>query len=100
MILKKSRQSGTINVDELSTLQPTAGAFMAKVKTGGITARSGTTLGSGTANVLQITTGSTLSTTSLDVTVYNLGTTAAAVDDYVTIIQEHVTGKWILTAVS
>lgn len=99
-ILQKSRAGNEEPQLPLPPIQPTSGACMAQVKTGGISARSGTTAGSGDATILQIATGSALSTTSFEVTVYNLGTGTAAVNDYITIVQEHVTGKWFWTAVT
>lgn len=99
-ILKRSRSSQPARPQPLRDAEPLASAAIGKVKTGGLTARSGTTLGSGTVTVQQIASGSTISATSLDVTVYNLGTTAIAVDEYVSIVQEFVTGKWFATQIS
>jgi hypothetical protein len=60
-----------------------------------ITARSGTTLGSGTATLYDCTSG-TLTATSISETVYNLSTTSISTSTYVMIQREYITGLWLV----
>jgi hypothetical protein len=60
-----------------------------------ITARSGTTLGSGTATLYDCS-GGTLTATSISATIYNLSTTSIATSTYVTIEREYITGLWLV----
>lgn len=66
----------------------------AQVKTGGISALSGSTAGSGTVTI-QSSPSTTITATSIEVTAYNLDTHAYAAGEYITIAQEMSTGKWI-----
>jgi hypothetical protein len=60
-----------------------------------ITARSGTTLGSGTATLYDCS-GGTLTATSISETVYNLSTTSIATSRYIMIQREYITGLWLV----
>jgi len=60
-----------------------------------ITARSGTTLGSGTATFYRCT-GGTLTASSITATIYNLSTTSISTSTYVMIQREYITGLWLV----
>lgn len=65
------------------------------VKTGGVSARSGSTAGSGDVTIYKAET-STLATTGRDVTAYNLDDVAYSSGEYVTLMKEYSTGKWVV----
>lgn len=65
---------------------------------GTITARSGTTLGSGTVSLYH-NSGTTLSDSGTNVTAYNFGANSIAVSTYVQVEQFAPNGDWFVTAV-
>ncbi len=69
-----------------------AGSQLAKNGGSTIGARSGTTPGSGTVTLYQLV-GTTLTSTTVTVTAYNLSTTAIAANAYLVLTK--VDGKWI-----
>lgn len=97
-ILTKSRMAGH-SLHPSGHLEPKAGASFGIVQSGGISARSSTTAGSGTVTIYYLD-GTTITSGSRDITVYNLGTSSVSSGDYVTVIQEFITGQWILSEVA
>jgi hypothetical protein len=69
--------------------------MIAKVNTGGITARSGTTAGSGSVTAHKLV-GTTITTTGETMTVYNLSDAAIAADRWVQCKREWYTGLWFV----
>jgi len=65
------------------------------VKTGGISARSTTTAGSGDVTIYKAES-TTLATSGRDVTAYNLDDSTYSAGEYVTLMQEYSTGKWVV----
>ncbi len=65
--------------------------------TSGITGRSGTTPGSGTATLKKVTSGAIANhDPSLDVTAYNLATDSVAAAKYLMLIREYFSGLWFV----
>lgn len=62
----------------------------------GVTARSGTTPGSGTVTIYKISSGPTLETTGQTITAYNLSETAVPGSCYATCRRIRFTGQWII----
>lgn len=75
--------------------------YLAKTDGSGITARSGTTLGSGTVTLYQTNSSHQLATWNdaagnpITKTAYNMSTTAVAANAYVVVMQELLSGKLI-----
>jgi len=88
-----SSQAEGANYEEMP-LVPLAQMAIAQTSST-ITARSGTTLGSGTATLYDCS-GGTLTATSISETVYNLSTTSIATSRYVMIQREYITGLWLV----
>jgi len=86
-------QDGTLVVVDVYA-RPGAG-MIAKVNTGGITARSGTTAGSGSVTAHKLV-GTTITTTGETMTVYNLSDAAIAADRWVQCKREWYTGFWFV----
>jgi len=70
---------------------------VAKADSSGVTARSGTTAGSGTVSIYYIASG-TLTDTTETVTAYNLSATAVANNAYITIKRCSLDEEWIVDA--
>ena len=86
-------QDGTLIVVDVYA-RPGCG-MIGKVASGGITARSGTTAGSGTVTAYKMV-GSTITATTESHTVYNLSDAAIAADKYVQCKREWYTGTWFV----
>lgn len=86
-------QDGTLIVVDVYA-RPGSG-MIAKVNTGGITARSGTTAGSGSVTAHKLV-GTTITTTGETMTVYNLSDAAIAADRWVQCKREWYTGFWFV----
>lgn len=75
--------------------------YLAKCDGSGISARSGTTLGSGTVTLYttnashQLTAWTDRNGTAITKTAYNMSTTAVAANAYVVVVQELLSGKLI-----
>ena len=70
---------------------------VAKAGGSGVTARSGTTAGSGTVTIYYIASG-VLTSTSQEITAYNLSATAVADNAYITIKRCSLDEEWIVDA--
>jgi hypothetical protein len=86
-------QDGTLIVVDVYA-RPGSG-MIAKVNTGGITARSGTTAGSGSVTAHKLV-GTTITSTTETMTVYNLSDAAIAADRWVQCKREWYTGHWFV----
>ena len=86
-------QDGTLIVIDVYA-RPGA-AMIAKVNSGGITARSGTTAGSGTVTAYKLV-GTTLTSTSTTHTVYNISAASIAADKWVQCKREWYSGYWFV----
>lgn len=72
-----------------------SGAAKIALATSGVTARSGTTVGSGTVTEYKLS-GTTLTTNTTTFTAYNLDAKAIPSNQYVLCVQESITSQWIV----